>query len=459
MTVAVAGGIALAFGVGVALLRRLLPRGAAIVGLVGLGATAAVGLLIRPDDLLSFGTTSLAGSGTVRALAVLWGASGAALVAIEVLAFRSAAVASPALIGLGTAILGLGSTDPGAGVAFLAAGGVATVVAPAVAAGRTRAAVAWRALRAVVISAVVALGVIAWERSPAGPLSVAFVDEAIDPAAGAAIGLGFIGIVVAVMLRTGAIPAHVWAARLVEAIPAAAVPAVLAWGGAAFALVAGGWALSGLGPVAGALVLERGAVAVVAGFTLLMASTAALIHDDIDHVVGYSIVADAGVVLFAFASLDPAAAGPLATWALAYATVKTGLAAWASAIRGRFGARRLSELAGWAHRAPILAVALGCIAVGAVGVPGTAAWAARAGLVTGAVGSPLDAVAVIGAGISGLVIARVFAAGLRRPTRAVEADPGDRAWRRAPRATVVASLVLGLALLGAAVSLGVGSVA
>jgi NADH:ubiquinone oxidoreductase subunit 2 (subunit N) len=307
-------------------------------------------------------------------------------------------------------------------------------------------------LRTVVIAGFLGLGVIAWESSPAGPLSATAPGGGVDAAAAAAVGLGLIAIVGAVGLRAGAIPTHAWAARLVEAIPAAAVPAALAWGGAAFALVAAQWAVTALGPAAASVPLERALVAIVGGATVLLASAAAFLHDDIEHIVGYSIVADAGIVLLAFASLDPAVSRPLAAWVLAYATIKTALAGWAAAVRNRFGVRRLPDLRGWARRSPTLAAALLLVVIAAVGLPGSAAPEARARLIALAVDPPFEALLLVGAVAPIAVLGRLLVAGWGAPAAAVAADPGDRAWRLRPRLVAPALMVVALAILGLSVS-------
>lgn len=455
MSLAIAAGLALAAGAVASFLRLRVPVAATIVGLAGLAAVALASSAIVADDVLPFGSARLVGSELVRAVGLLWAVSALGLVAIDALGVGSHAVAGPALLGIGASILALGATNGEASFAFLAAGGVATVVAPAAAAGRSRAAVAWRALRTVVIAGFLGLGVIAWESSPAGPLGAGSLETGVDPAGAAAIGLGLIAIVAAVALRTGAIPTHVWAARLVEAIPMAAIPAALAWGGATFALVASSWAVAALGPSSGAIELERTFVAIIAAATLLLGSAAAFVHDDVEHVVGYSIVADAGVVLLAFAALDPAVERPLGAWVLGYATVKTGLAGWAAAVRGRFGVRRLPDLRGWARRSPILGLGLVLVLIGAVGVPGTAANAARARLVALASDPPFEVILLGAAVLPIAVIGRLLVAGWRSPAAPVADDPGDRAFRARPLLVAPALLVVGLAILGLIASTGV----
>ena len=454
MTLAIAAALALAAGVTASFLRVRAPVAATAVGLAGLVATAIAATAIAPTDVLAFGSVQLRGSELVRAVALLWAWSAVGLVVIDALGGGSHAVAGPALLGIGATILALGATDGEASFAFLAAGGVATVVVPAAAAGRTRAAVAWRALRTVVIAGFLGLGVIAWESSPAGPLGAGAVGAGVDPAGRAAIGLGLIAIVAAVALRTGAIPTHVWAARLVEAIPAAAVPAALAWGGAAFALVGASWAITALGPDASAIGLERAFVGVVAAATLILGSVAAFLHDDIEHVVGYSIVADAGIVLLAFVALDPAVQRPLGVWVLAYATVKTALAGWAAAVRGRFGVRRLADLRGWARRSPLLALGLLLIIIAAVGIPGAAAAAARTRLIALAVNQPFETLLLIAAVAPLAVLGRLLVEGTRSEASAVAADPGDRGFRERPRLVAPALIVVALASLGLVAAIG-----
>ena len=456
MSLVIAAGLALAAGAVASFLRLRAPVAATVVGLGGLAAVALASAAVGTDDVLPFGSARLVGSELVRAVGLLWAVSAMGLVAIDALGVGSHAVAGPALLGIGASILALGATNGEASFAFLAAGGVVTVVAPAAAAGRSRAAVAWRALRTVVIAGFLGLGVITWESSPAGPLGAGSLEGGVDPAGAAAIGLGLIAIVGAVALRTGAIPTHVWAARLVEAIPMAAIPAALAWGGATFALVASSWAVAALGPSAGSIELERTVVAIVAVATLLLGSAAAFLHDDVEHVVGYSIVADAGVVLLAFAALDPAVERPLGAWVLGYATVKTALAGWAAAARGRFGVRRLPDLRGWARRSPILGLGLVLVLVGAVGLPGTAANAARARLVALASDPPFEVILLAAAVLPIAVIGRLLIAGYQAPAAAVADDPGDREFRTRPRLVAPALLVVALAVVGLIASRGAG---
>ena len=65
-------------------------------------------------------------------------------------------------------------------------------------------------------------------------------------------------------------------------------------------------------------------------------------------------------------------------WILAYVVTRSAFAAWAAALRATFGTGRIPELRGWALRAPVLGVAFGVIVVAGIGLPGFAAFDARA---------------------------------------------------------------------------------
>src|SRR6185369_9972619 len=60
---------------------------------------------------------------------------------------------------------------------------------------------------------------------------------------------------------------------------------------------------------------------------------AAAIQDDLEHVVGYTIIADAGIAILGLAALSPEAWSPAREWILVFVTVRSALAAWAVARR------------------------------------------------------------------------------------------------------------------------------
>ena len=158
-------------------------------------------------------------------------------------------------------------------------------------------------------------------------------------------GFAYLGFAVAVAIRFGAIPFHFWAARLADAAPEVTLPMLMAWGPAAFAIVALAWADQSVAPLV--LPLDGGAVAVVAvgAVSAVLGMVAAWIQDDLEHVVGYTIIADAGIAILGLAALDPGrvGAGPDVDPRLrrrSAARSRRGRSRSAAA----FGTRRISEL-------------------------------------------------------------------------------------------------------------------
>src|SRR6185295_11957691 len=187
----------------------------------------------------------------------------------------------------------------------------------------------------------------AWLARPLGAL-------AAEPAV---FGLAYLAFGLAVAIRFGAIPFHLWAARVADAAPGSALPLLMAWGPAAFAAVALVLIDRSVAPLVLPLSIERAVIGAIGAVSVVLGLVAASIQDDLEHMVGYSIVADAGVAVLSLAALDPAAWEPARTWLLVFVVGRSAFAAWVVAAHGGFGTRRLPELGGWVRRAPLLAVA------------------------------------------------------------------------------------------------------
>ena len=165
-------------------------------------------------------------------------------------------------------------------------------------------------------------------------------------------------------------------------------------------------------------------------FGLRKRSVEAMVHDDIEHVLGYSILQDAAVAVLAFASLDPAVVAAARNWLVASATVKTALAAWASVVRNTYGGHRLDDLGGWARHSPALGVAFAGILVAAIGLPNMALFQARTDLVEGALPGIGAAIALVIAVMPAIYLGRIAIAGLAPVSPAVAAGPTGRPrWR------------------------------
>jgi formate hydrogenlyase subunit 3/multisubunit Na+/H+ antiporter MnhD subunit len=409
--------LAIAFGAGAAsLLTRENGRLSAWIGIVGLAGAAVAAAAMSADGTLSVGGGELVGSTYLRLFTVLGSVVGLllALIGLATLSHRHAPGAM--LAGMGAAGLALAVSDARTAVVAATAGGlvgiVVTVVEPAT--GRA-VVVAMRELRALAVAGVLAILAAAWIGRP-------LVELAAEPAV---FGLAYLGFAVAVAIRFGAIPFHFWAARLADAAPEVTLPMLMAWSPAAFAVVALAWADASIAPMflpsSLPLTTERAIVVAIGAVSVILGSLAALIQDDLEHVVGYTIIADAGVAILGLAALDPAAWEPARAWILIFVTVRSAFAAWAVAVRGAFGTRRIAQLQGWAVRAPLLAVALVLIGAGSIGWPGFVAWEARAKLMELTLTGPLLAIVMVGALVPAAIYVRLLMVGVGRPSASVKA--------------------------------------
>ena len=418
--------LAIAFGFSAAsLLLRRWPPASVAVGLIGLVASIGAAILIRPDELAIAGG-SIAGSDYGRLFLLLgtWTSLGLVLIGLATSLPRN--LAGTLLAGLGAAGLALSLPDPTTAVIAAIAGGLAGILItlrdePS----GEGVAVATRELRAIVVAGAFVLLATAWMSRPLGSL-------AEDPAV---FGLAYVAVAIGVAMRFGAIPFHLWAARVADAAPEIALPLLMAWGPAALAVVALAWIDSSIVPVlpiSGDLPAERAVVIAIGLACLILGAIAAWIQDDLEHVVGYATVQDAGIVILAFAALDPDVWPASRTWIIVLLAARTAFAAWAVVVRARFGTRHIDDLDGWARRSPVLGVALAGIAVASVGWPGLAAYEARADVIRFAVDGPIQTVSLLAVFLPLLYYGRLFVIGLARPGEAIAAVPDDRPRRVTP---------------------------
>jgi hypothetical protein len=422
--------IALGLGLGIIVLagdRRFLALG---LGLVGSLVVLGLALAMPPEESVALGGVGLVSTPVVRALAVAWSAGLAVLCLLELTTGGRPTVVGPSLIGLAVAGLALATRDPASSMAALAAGAVAGVVVPGLGgwldgpSSSSRLITTGRGALAILGSGLLGLAVIAWGASPAGPLGGG-APVSFDPAGRFGLGLALVAIVAAVAIRTGLIPLHVWAARFMEGVSPLAVPATFAWGSAAYVLVALDWSQVALGPTA-AGGAERLVIVVLCLVSIVLGGLAAMVHDDVEHVLGYSILQDAGVAVLAFASLEPEVVAAARNWLVASATVKTALAAWAAIVRSTYGGHRLADLGGWARHSPVLGIAFVGILVAAIGLPGMALFEARIDLVDAAIPGPGVLLAIVFAAMPVIYLGRIAVAGVQPVSLAVAAGPSGR---------------------------------
>jgi NADH:ubiquinone oxidoreductase subunit 2 (subunit N) len=342
-----------------------------LFAVAGLGLMVATAASMDPAAAIRIGGTVLASSEWLRLYALLGSVVGLLLVAVDASAMHEPDVPGVVVVGIGAAVLALALPDPGIAVVAATAGGLAGILVAAPVGATARAAfVGVRELRALAVAGALAIIATAWLARP--------TDDLV--AVPAVFGLAYLAFAIAVAIRFGAIPFHLWAARVADAAPGVALPLLMAWGPAAFAAVALVWVDQSVAPLALPLGNERSLIATIGAVGVVLGLVAAWIQEDLEHVVGYTIAADAGFVVLALAGLDPAVWEPSRIWLLVFVVGRSAFAAWVVAIHGGFGTRRLPELAGWARRAPGLALALAVIGLAAVGWPGMVAWQARSAL-------------------------------------------------------------------------------
>ena len=411
--------LAISFGAAAAaLIVRRYRRLSLAIGLLGLLAASIAALAIAPGDRLAVGPGRLETTEFGRLFLALGCSTGLVITIVGLATAYQRNLPSALLGGFGALGLALSIGDPiTALVAILAGalvGSLVTLTRPVTA---RNVQVASREFRAIAVAGALALVGMAWIARPLGVL-------AEEPTV---FGLAYLAVALAAAIRFGEIPFHRWAARLADSAPEIALPLLLAWAPAAFAVVALAWMDRSIAPLILPLTVERSVVLAIGVLSIVLGAIAAWLQDDLEHVVGYSIVQDAGFVMLGLAVLDPAAWQPTRTWILVFVVVKTAFAAWAVAIRTRFATRRIPELDGWARRSPALAVALALIVLATIGVPGLVSWDVRARLVDLSVTSDPVQIVVILAGLASLAYyGRIALAGTRKPSVLVTLGPSER---------------------------------
>ena len=392
-------------------------RLATAIGLVGLAGAAIAALAITPESSLLVGGHGIATTAYLRLYLALGAIVGLILVIVGAAVGSRRDASAVTLAILGTAGLALAVPDPRIAVLAATAGGVfGALVCIAPLGGRAGATVGIRVLRATIIAGTMAIAATAW-------IGRDLSDLAAQPAV---FGLAYLAMALAVAIRFGAIPLHAWAARLTDAVPETTLPLVTAWAPASLAIVALAWADSSIAPLLVDVESARLLVLGIAIASIVLATLAAWIQDDLEHIVGYTIIGDAGVVMLAVAALDPAAWAPARMWILSFVVARSAFAAWAAACRATFFTGRIADLRGWAIRSPVLAAAFVAVVLASIGLPGLAAFDARGELIDLTLSGPLAVLVWIGVLAPLATYGRLFLVGIGRP------DPGTAAavvWR------------------------------
>ncbi len=218
------------------------------IGIVGLLLAVALSVALVPGQIVVIGGGAIATTAYVRLFLLLGSVLGLAL-AISGQAGGSRRDAPTVTLGiLATAALTLGVLDPRAAVLVATAGGLFGVLVTLVPnGGRVGATVGVRESRAVGVAGALAIAATAWFGRDLSGLDAQPV----------VFGLAYLAFAIAVALRFGEIPFHLWAARLADVVPETALPILTAYAPASLALVAVAWIDTSVTPFATDLGIDR----------------------------------------------------------------------------------------------------------------------------------------------------------------------------------------------------------
>ena len=398
-----------------------------LVALASLAAALTAALLINPNDSVTMGEVQLSTTWFVGFFLTALAASSLLLCLVGLVTGwpeRLAPAALAMLAGVGVAIT---SWDPTVAlVAAAAATAPAALVASRVRSTPLGATVGVAELRTL------ALVVSASLLAAATLLPTNWNSD--DPTF--VLALAFLLVAAAVAVRSGAVPFHVPAALLSRSGEGLGLVLSLVWIPTGFGLVALSWDSSIVGVPSDWLDRAVLAVQVVAVATLILGAVGAMLHDEIEEIVVYSIVQDAGFILLALTARSDDAAAPARLWLLVFVIAKSALVAWAAAISWAFESSSLGDLRGWVRRSPILGLALVAIVAATLGWPGSPVFEARDTLVTLGLPGSLHFLGMAAILLSLAYYARLLAIGLMTPTATVRRAEGD--WLHWPHLPKVA---------------------
>jgi len=393
-----------------ALLTRADRRISTVVAFGGLVACVASALLLDETTSADVVGGSLVASAFLRWFLVIGslGALAACLVALATRWQRDLPAATLAALGGCALALSIDSV-PVALMAATAAGalGLISLATPHAQAGNSRLMLGY--LNGIVLSGAIAVIAAAWLVGRNGPVI-------FDTVAG---GAAAFAMALALAIRMAAVPFHAPAARVVRAAVPLGIPLLLGFLPVLVFLVALSWTHRVLLPQPVDLDTVRFLVAIVGAGSLLLGALGTIGRpaetDDLEHVISYGIVQDAGMFLLAFAAFDASVWREARMWSLYFLASKVGLAALLAALLATRGSASIRSLEGWARRSPLLAIGLvGAVAAG-LGVPGLDSWDARFAIVRSATHRPFNWIAYAGWLLAYLPFVRMLWIGVRSP--------------------------------------------
>jgi formate hydrogenlyase subunit 3/multisubunit Na+/H+ antiporter MnhD subunit len=399
------------------LLARLAGRAGRIAGLAALSVAFVAALLVGPTTRATIGDVTLAGSQYSGLFLACAAGSSLLLCVVALAAGWPDDLASASLATFAGLAVALTATDSGvalaAGAAAAAAGALVIVRTTSPGSETDGRLAEMRTIGLVaggLLLAAVAVLRPNWKGPSDSPIFV----------------MAFLGLGLALAVRSGAVPFHVPAARLGRTAEPLTQALLLVWIPAGLGVLAVGWSATTFGIRSDWMGIAVGCVQVVAVATLVLGGLASLVHDELEEIAAYSIVADAAFVLLALAARTDAAAEPSRLWLLAFVAAKTGLVAWVGAVSHAFATSNLGRLRGWLRRTPLLGLALVAIAVATLGWPGSAVYGARSTLIRLALPGSLQFLFAGSIALSLACYGRLLVLGALKPTEDVTAAGSER---------------------------------
>ena len=135
-------------------------------------------------------------------------------------------------------------------------------------------------------------------------------------------------------------------------------------------------------------------LAVLAAVTMTVGNVTALWQKNLKRMLAYSSVAQVGYILAGVAAASPSGVGGTLFYLLAYLFTTLGAFAVVVALSARARGEMISDYAGLGRRAPVLAALLTFFLASYVGIPGSAGFMGKLGLIGAAVDGHLAWVAV-----------------------------------------------------------------
>jgi NADH:ubiquinone oxidoreductase subunit 2 (subunit N) len=427
--VVTAAGVVLCLGT------RRSPEATRVIAAAGLLVAALTAMLISPGDQLTIGGARIVATHYL----VLWAASASvSLLLLHLLSLVTDWQRNVPLVtfaGLAAMAGALALTDL-ASALLVAASGALLALATTIRLPASMAELRWAGDSLRLTSASAALALLAAGWTAAG-------DPGRTPLV---LTVAYLLLVAALVQRMGAVPLHLANVHAVRGAPLAGVPLLIAWLPATFAVVALSWHQFAVLPFQPELGPARDLALVLGLATIILAGVAALLQEDLAAMLGYTVAQDGAFVLLALAQAEPSGSSLIRAWLLLFALAKTATVGLILALAASEGTRRLPELAGWARRTPLLAVALVLIIVGTYGLPGLVPFQVRIELIGEAVGGPLGFALLLVALAPAVGFARLLVIGLRgmgttaadRAVAAGSATPAEESWAGSSRVTLAA---------------------